>query len=253
MRLSSFVASTVIASAGLLSQTTANADTFFGVYAGAGTWQQEFSGDVTSGVVDVSIEDDLGLEDDNTNVFYVAVEHGVPVLPNVRAQFFDIDVAGDNVLSRNIEFNGQTFVVSDLVSTQVELSQSDAVLYYEVLDNVVSLDLGLTVSWVEGRLEVASTTDSAQADFDELVPMLYAKARVDLPFTGVWAGVEGQGIAYEGNQVNEYNAQIGWESDIGLGIEAGWRSVSIELEDFDQVANANLEVDGPYAALNYHF
>ena len=131
----------------LMISHIAQADTLFGIYAGAGTWQQEFGGDVNSGFADVSVENDLGLDDDDGNIFYVAVEHGVPVLPNVRAQLFTIDVEGDNVLSRAIEFNGQTFTVADLVSTEIELTQSDAVFYYEVLDNVVSLDLGLAVSW----------------------------------------------------------------------------------------------------------
>ena len=83
--------------------------------------------------------------------------------------------------------------------------------------------------------------------------MLYAKARVDLPLTGLWAGLEGQGVSYDGNSLTEFNAQIGWESDLGLGIEAGWRSLELELEDFDQVDTATIEVDGPYAALNFHF
>ena len=83
--------------------------------------------------------------------------------------------------------------------------------------------------------------------------MLYGKARVDLPLTGLWAGLEGQGMSYQDNSLIEFNAHLGWESDIGLGVEAGWRSLELELEDFDQVANAVLEVDGPYAALNYHF
>ena len=233
--------------------TFVHADTLFGIYAGAGTWQQDYSGDVNSGLTDVSIENDLGLEDENNNVLYVAIEHGVPVLPNIRAQYFNVDVEGDSVLSRNIEFNGQTFNLSDAVGTRVELSQSDAVLYYELLDNVVSLDLGLAVSWLEGEIEVRSTTDTARADFDEILPMLYAKARVDLPFTGLWAGLEAQGVSYDGNSLTEFTAQLGWESDIGLGIEAGWRTLELELEDFDQVANATLEVDGPYAALNFHF
>lgn len=237
----------------LLAVPAAHADTLFGIYAGAGTWQQEYSGDVNSGVTDVSVEDDLGLEDENSNVFYVAIEHGVPVLPNVRAQYFDIDVDGDNVLSRSIEFNGQTFNLSDAVSTRVELSQSDAVFYYELMDNVVSLDLGLAISWLEGSIDVSSSTDTARADFDEVIPMLYGKARVDLPLTGLWAGLEAQGMAYDGNSLTEFNAHLGWESDIGLGVEAGWRSLELELDDFDQVANAVLEVDGPYAALNFHF
>ncbi len=235
------------------SATSAYADTVFGVYAGAGTWQQEYGGDVTSGISTVNVEDDLGIDDDSNTVLYVALEHGVPVLPNIRAQHFSMESEGNNVLSRTIEFNGEVFSIADSVATTVDLTQSDAVLYYEVLDNVVSLDLGLAVSLIEGRIEVASLADSAEAEFDEVVPMVYAKARADLPFTGFWVGVEGQGLSYDDNSLLEINAQIAWESDMGLGIEAGWRSVDIELDTFDDVDSAEIDVSGPYAAINYHF
>lgn len=229
------------------------ADTLFGIYAGAGTWQQEYSGDVTSGLAAVDIEADLAIEDDTNVVLYAALEHGVPVLPNVRAQYFNIDVDGNNVLNRTIEFNGRTFTLADAVATNVELTQSDVVLYYELLDNVVSLDLGLAVSLLEGAISVTSLTENAQAEFDELIPMLYAKARVDLPLTGLWLGGEAQGVSYEGNSLTEFNAQIGWESEIGLGLEAGWRSVQLELEAFEDVQTAEIDIAGPYAALNFHF
>ena len=236
-----------------LISTPVYADTVFGVYAGAGTWKQELSGNVTSNISRVDIEDDLALDDDDNTVLYVAVEHGLPFLPNVRAQHFAIDVDGSNVLSRTVEFNGQTFTLSDQVNTAVDLTQTDGVLYYEVLDNVVSLDLGLAVSIMEGSIDIASATENARAEFDEAVPMVYAKARADLPFTGFWVAAEAQGISYEDNTVTEFVAQVGYESDLGLGVEAGWRSVQIELDAFDDVDTAEIDISGPYAALNFHF
>ena len=244
--------------AGLLALTlattgTAQADTLFGVYAGAGTWQQSYSGEVRSGISNVDIEDDLGLDDDDNVILYAALEHGVPVLPNVRVQYFTLDVNADSTLSRAIEFNGQVFSVSEAVSTVVDLTQTDAVLYYELLDNVVSLDLGLAISIVEGSIEVASLTEQASADFDEVVPMLYAAVRADLPFSGLWVGAQAQGVGYDGNTLLEFDAKIGYESRIGLGIEAGYRAVQIELDAFDDVDVAELDVSGPYAAINFHF
>ncbi len=232
---------------------SAAADTLFGIYAGAGTWEQQFSGDVSSGLSTVDVEDDLALDDDSNTVFYVALEHGVPFLPNIRAQHFSMDVDGSNVLSRSIEFNGETFNLSEDINTAIDLQQADAVLYYEVLDNYLSLDLGLAVSFIEGSIDVASATQNAHAEFDEVVPMAYVKARVDLPLTGLWLGAEAQGVSYQDNSLTEFNAQLGYESRIGLGIEAGWRSVQIEVATFDDVDSAEIEISGPYAALNFHF
>lgn len=237
----------------LLPVSMVQADTILGIYAGVGTWQQQYDGDIQSGISRVDIEDDLGLDDDSNIILYIALEHPIPLLPNIRAQYFNIDVNGSDVLSRSIEFNGQIFTISDAVSTTIELSQTDVVFYYELLDNVVSLDVGLVISQIEGTIAVASLGGRAEADFDEILPMLYAKARVDLPLTGLWLGAEAQGLSYNDYSLIEFNAQVGWESSIGLGIEAGYRAVQMELDTFDNVQNAELNIQGPYAALNYHF
>jgi outer membrane protein len=252
MKSSNKIAATILA-IGMFGAGVAQADTLLGVYAGAGTWQQEYSGDASSGISKVDIEDDLAIDDDTNTVFYVALEHGVPVLPNIRAQYFNLDTIGQNVLSRDIEFNGQVFNLSDAVSTVVDLKQTDAVFYYEVLDNVVSLDLGIAVTFLDGSIEVANSIDTASADFDEILPMLYAKTRADLPLSGLWVGAQVQGLSYDGNRLVEFDAQIGWESDLGIGIEAGYRAVQLELDAFDDVNHAEIDVSGPYAAINYHF
>ncbi|NKC01153.1 MAG: TIGR04219 family outer membrane beta-barrel protein [Pseudomonadales bacterium] len=236
-----------------ISSLPASADTLFGVYAGAGSWQQEYGGDIRSTIASVDVEDDLGIDDESNNVLYFAFEHGVPLLPNVRAQFMRMDVDGQNVLSRSIDFNGQTFALSDNVATAVELDQTDALFYYQVLDSAVSLDLGLSVSMLEGQIDIQSSTEGASADFDEVIPMLYAGMRADLPLAGFWVKAEAQGVSFEGNSLMEYTALVGYESPIGLGIEAGYRSVQLELEDFEDVQNAQIDINGPYAALNFHF
>ncbi|MCH8142042.1 MAG: TIGR04219 family outer membrane beta-barrel protein [Proteobacteria bacterium] len=228
-------------------------DTVFGIYAGAGSWQQSFSGDVTSGTTQVDVEDDLALEDENNNIFYLALEHGVPVLPNLRVQHAKVAVSGDSTLTRTIEFNGTIFNLTDAVVTDVEISQTDLVLYYEVLDNVVSLDIGMAVRKVEGFFEIATTLEVARAEFDGVLPLLYGRVRADLPLTGLWLGAEVQGLGYDGNRLIDANAQVGWESPLGLGVEGGWRMFQFELADFDDFSSVSLDISGPYFALNFHF
>lgn len=250
MKISAAVCAGILA----LSPFAVQADTVFGFYAGAGTWQQEYSGDVQSGLTRVDVEDDLGMTDDDSNiVLYAAIEHPIPVLPNLRAQYLKVDTSGENVLDRTIEFNGETFIISEALSTSVELTQADAVLYYELLDNVVSLDLGLAISMIEGEIAVIGTFDSAVAEFDEIIPMLYGKVRGDLPFTGFWVAAEAQGMKYDGNGLMQANAHVGYESDVGLGFEIGYRLMQLEIDSFEDVDNAEVDIAGPYAAINFHF
>lgn len=237
-----------------LAPALCRADMIFGIYAGAGTWQNQTSGEVTSGPTDVDVDDDLGLDDELNNVYYLAVEHPLPGLPNIRLNYADVAVTGDNVLSRTIEFNGQVFDVSDAVASDVAFEQADAVFYYEVLDNVLSLDLGMAARGLDGEFEVVSESGGvSRAEFQGVVPLLYGRLRADLPLTGLWVGGDAMGLAYDGNRLLDVNVQVGWESTLGFGAEAGWRRYRLEIEDLDDIDQAGIDLDGPYLALNYHF
>jgi outer membrane protein len=100
---------------------------------------------------------------------------------------------------------------------------------------------------------VRSETASGVADFKGVIPMLYGRARVDLPFSGFWLSAEGQGIGYDGHKLIDANAHLGWESAIGLGVEAGWRMTELKLDTIDDLDSANIRIQGPYVALNFHF
>ncbi|MEQ8859833.1 MAG: TIGR04219 family outer membrane beta-barrel protein [Pseudomonadales bacterium] len=247
------LAAAVLAAALALAAPGAQAETLFGVYAGAGTWQQSFSGGIASGGEKIDVEDDLDVNDDANNVFYAALEHGVPVLPNVRMNYADVSGSGRNLLTRSVEFNGQVFTLSEDVASEVNLTQTDLVAYYEVLDNTLSLDVGVAARWVDGDVEVASASEVAGAKFEGVLPLVYARTRFDLPFTGLWVGGEAMGLAYDGHQLLDANAQLGWESPLGLGAEIGWRTLRLDLDDIDEIDSADIDISGPYAALNFHF
>lgn len=233
---------------------TASADTVLGIYAGVGAWQQSVGGDIAAdSLIDVDVERDLDLDDDSNNVAYFALEHFVPGIPNVRLQYADISSTGANVLSRQIEFDGTVFNVNSDVATDLDLTQMDAALYYEVLDNWVSLDLGLMVRHVDGELVLVSATERAEAEFTGVLPMLYGRARFDLPFTGGWVAADVQGVAYNGNELIDASARAGWESPVGLGFEIGYRTWRLTLEDVDDVDNAEIDLSGPFAMVNFHF
>lgn len=228
----------------------AQADTILGIYAGAGVWQSDIDGDVQDGTAVIDTEDDIGLEEDDNNYFYAALEHPIPVLPNIRLQHTKLAVDGDNLLTRGIDFNGTVFSVSEDVSAEADLTHTDATFYYEVLDNWVSLDLGFSVRLFDGFVEIQSSTESAREDLDEPIPMLYGKFRFDLPFTGLSVDTEANGIGYSGNSLIDASVRLAYESGIGLGLEAGYRSMRLEL---DEEIEGDIDLNGFFVGINFHF
>jgi outer membrane protein len=244
----------LIGGSALLLPTMAQADTLFGIYAGANAWFTGASGDVNYqnlGLVDV--EDQLQVDDETNAFYYVAVEHFVPLIPNIKLQRTDLKLEGSNP---DGEFNFLGIPFDADVESTIDLTHNDATLYYELLDNWVSLDLGLTVRMFDGEIsatgESGGNTVSDTVDIDLVLPMLYGKARFDLPLSGLSFEVNGNFIGYEDNNLMDMTATLNYEFAFGLGVAAGYRSFSAELDDIDDL-DADVVLDGAFAGLSYHF
>ncbi len=233
----------------------AQADTVLGVYVGAGQWNSEYSGDAGTVAVDLS---ELNIDEENNNFYYIAVEHPVPLLPNIRLQKTDITSSETSTLTSSFTLDNESFSVNDEVSTDIDLTHTDATLYYEVLDNWVNLDVGLTLRAFDGEASVTSRTTSTSetVDLDEVIPLLYLKTQFDLPFTGWSIAADGNAIGYSGDTFSDLSAKISYNSDalplLDLGVEIGYRRMALEVED-DGDLTADLTIDGPYAAVTLHF
>lgn len=231
------------------------ADTL-GFKLGAYAWQQDFDGDVRSSddrADTLDINDDLGVDDDSNNIFLAVLEHPIPILPNIQLQQTQLETSGSQQLDRSISFDDETFSSGSKVNSDIDLSHIDATLYYELLDNWISLDLGITVRTFSGEVKLAASDGSERSveDLDGSIPMLYVAAKFDLPLTGLYIGGNASGISSGDSKIADYQINLGYEMDFGLGIEGGYRSFSIDHDDGDE--HADITVDGAYLGLFYHF
>ncbi len=227
-----------------------SADTVFGIYAGAGSWQGEYSGEAGDPAVTAQ---DLGMEEKNNAFYYIAIEHPVPFLPNIKVQQNDITSDQSSTIEKSFSIGDITFPAGSNVKTDFDLSYTDATLYYEALDNWLNLDLGVTLRKYSGYLKAESMQFSDNIDVDVAVPLIYGKFQFDLPLSGFSAGFEGNYISYDGNNLSDYSAKIGYmfDSSLDLGLEVGYRAVKLDINE-DDVAT-NLEIKGPYVAALFHF
>jgi outer membrane protein len=237
-----------------LVSTPAAAD-FVGLKIGASYWSPELSGDFNStGETTIDLSDDLDLDDPSQSSLVLSLEHPVPFLPNVRYQAFDLDTDGSNTLTRSITFEDETYSASETVRTNFDLSHDDIVLYYEVLDNWINLDVGLDLKRFDGRISIVNSTrtKSASTKVDETLPLLYLSARFDLPFSGFYVGADISSFSIDDSSAEDITVKLGYESESGLGIEGGFKTFSLELDDVDDI-DSNIEYDGAYINGYIHF
>ncbi len=224
--------------------------------AGIGAWAPQATGSAeyrSDGRFDV--EDDLGLDRSTEGYAWLVVEHPVPLLPNLRLDYVSLDFSGSGRTGSTFRLNDTAFVTGTEVDSRLELEQIGFVLYYEVWDlGPPQIDLGLDIRYLDARVQVrdeaTGRTDSVDASLP--LPLLYGAVQVGLPTTDLWLRAEGSGLAFDGNQILDLRLSIGYDYAFGLGVEAGWRSQSIELDDVDDL-NADLEVQGPYAGVYLDF
>ncbi|MCR8915736.1 TIGR04219 family outer membrane beta-barrel protein [Marinobacter panjinensis] len=220
-----------------------------GVGANISYWDSDLSGKAGKNNDAVDVENDLDLESDTNANLSAYFEHPVPVLPNVRLNYTGIEQSGRGELSTQFDVvPGGVEVDSDL-----DLTQFDVTLYYEVLDNWVNLDLGLTARSLDGELtvqEIGGIGSVSQTEVDGVIPMGYLAARFDLPFSGVSVGGEANLISFDGDSIYDYNAYGQYELSL-LQLRAGYRQISIDFEDSDD--RLDIELGGPFVSAGLTF
>ena len=238
----------------------AMSDTIFGLFLGAGVWQADVEGSASETLSGNSLDivNEFGSVEEDSNFFYVALEHPVPVIPNILLQQTDVSVDESATLSSAVTFDGTTFNIGQAVNSTIDFSHIDATFYYEILDNWITADIGLTFRQFDGELsltEQGNPANTATQDLDGVLPMIYAKARIDLPLTGLYISAHGNFIGYDGHSLTDINGAVGWESDgwvMDLGLELGLRTFTFELDDLDEL-DADIDLSGAYLALTVHF
>lgn len=231
------------------ASTLASADTV-GVFASVGRFGADVSGHIQSGADALDVNSDLGVSDEGQRFFSVAFEHPLPLLPNVKLARTDLDTSGTGVLNRSIAFDGQTFAAGSTVDTRLDLGHYDGILYYEVLDNWVSLDLGLDLKYFDGEVRLRNSDVSSRTTLDDVIPAVYARAAFELPVTGITLNLEGSGINYDGSELTDLKAGVMLESG-PLVVEGGYRRFDLKLDDVADLTS-DLKFDGAYLSVGLH-
>ncbi|ETI60331.1 TIGR04219 family outer membrane beta-barrel protein [Marinomonas profundimaris] len=137
--------------------------------------------------------------DDFNSYYGIAVEHPIPLIPNVRLQH-------------------QALEQKD----KADLSFNDYTLYYEFLDGLLWLDLDAGVTF-------RKISDAGNSDIDGTYPLVYVSAYVSFPGTALSIGGEVKNGGGSDADISDTTFKIKYQPLIFAGIEAGYRTMT---EDF---------------------
>jgi len=211
---------------------------------GGGAWNETPEGNIiqpsNAPTPTVDVKNNLFWDEESQGYLFATLEHPVPILPNVRLMYTSLDHAGSGTTS--FDFDGVTY--SGNVANEFTIDQTDLLLYYEVLDNVVSIDLGLNVRLIDIDFKINDGTSITSDSVSGAVPMIYGLVGGS-PWPGLLLSAEANYMTYSGSTVSDFTAKISYTTDFFVGFEAGYRTQTIELDDVDDT-DADLEFKGPF-------
>ncbi|WP_054113791.1 hypothetical protein [Marinagarivorans algicola] len=290
---------------------------FIGIHGEIGTWHASFKGK-TAAEADKQKRDNIGLdipsfkergfEEDNQIVGWVAFEHPLPFIPNIRIAYLGANSEAISeepivldIFKVSTPINGVpstiTFQDQSRIITEMNLDSLDGTLYWELLDNWVNLDIGFTIRKLDGSFDETVIDDtflplgpinqlatcdaqnwprqtvpgnglipiegcvrpgfalSSSTPIDLVIPLLYSKLQLDLPFSGLFAAATLQGMSFDGSSMVDIDVEVGYMFDLTimeLGASIGYRRATLEANNLESLY-ADTTLEGAHLNIKLHF
>ncbi|NLQ19138.1 TIGR04219 family outer membrane beta-barrel protein [Marinomonas sp. M1K-6] len=137
--------------------------------------------------------------EDFNSYYGIAVEHPIPLIPNVRLQHQELE--------------------EKVGSTKIDTSFNDYTLYYEFLDGLLWLDLDAGVTF-------RKIDETGNSDIDGTYPLGYLSAFVSIPGTALSVGGEVKSGGGSDADITDTTFKIKYQPLVFAGIEAGYRTMT---------------------------
>ncbi|WP_298773246.1 TIGR04219 family outer membrane beta-barrel protein [uncultured Shewanella sp.] len=229
--------------------SSAQASTLLGFKAGADYWRADTSGTLGS---NGSSQQGFNYSDGSQGSIWFAFEHPVPIIPNIKIRENRL-VSDGSTSAANFTFNGVSY--TGAANTRTDLSNTDFILYYELLDNdIVSLDVGGAYKKMHGSIKVSDTSSSSKTNVNSGIVMGYVDAMASVPGIGLYGFTNVMVGANESN-VYDYSLGLGWKIEglaLDYNLRVGYREFMFDVNDFSDVTT-DLKSSGYFAGVEVVF
>ena len=236
---------------------SAQADTLLGLYIGGHMWANQAEGSFGEGNNNQAAFD---FNDENQGSFFVALEHPIPLIPNIKIASTTLDTVGGTTISGSFTFDGETYNDGSVLDTTFDANYVDYTFYYELFDNdLLTFDFGITARDLDSQIKVVDVNDAtsnSDLSVSGIIPLLYVNTIIGLPFTGFNIFAEANFLSYGDSSVYDYQVGVSYALLDNLAVDVdltvGYRAAKLELDDIDDLYS-DLTFDGVFAGAIVHF
>ena len=221
-------------------------------------WFPELSGVMRvddAGIVgtEINLEDDLDIDNESYPVVEMFAGIGKH---HLSLAFYNLDYDGDNVLTKDIYFDGKLFQTNERVVSGLEYDNYDVMYRYDLIDleNFLaggSLGLVARLMVFDGSASITSATVTAKKDFTAPVPLAGAHFHVGILKDLIEARVLVTGMQYKDNTAFDGQAEISLTPFPFLDIHGGYRFFKINVDEDD--VKFDIDNSGLYVGLTLSF
>ncbi len=238
--------------------TSTQAATLIGFKLGVDYWEADTSGTFAE---NNQPQQDFNYSSSDQSSLWVAIELGIPLIPNIKIRENRLDSSGNATLADNssMSFGGTEFFSN--ISTYTNLDNTDFIFYYELLDNdLIALDLGAAYKKMNGSYTVNQISNDGRTSFnseigiDKGIVMAYADVQVGIPSIGLY-GFTDVMTGIDETNVYDYSVGLGWQFDgkaLDTKVRVGYSNFNFDVNDFDGVT-ANTQFKGYFAGVELVF
>jgi outer membrane protein len=243
--------------------TTLSAD-IARVEMGGGLWNETASGTLvyTDNGGTITYTSD---EKENSAAYaWLLIKHPIPVIPNIRLEYSTM--ADTGVIRGSVAGYTIPGGLNASTTASVDITQYEVIPYYNLLDNTfwMTLDVGvdfrlLTLDYTADGVDiVGGATDTSYSDTTSLViPMGYARTRIEIPTTDIGIEADVKYLTYNGSTVSDIRVKLDYTLDLGLpidpGFEVGYRVQKFDLTSEDDTTLIKMDYTGVYAGIMLRF
>jgi len=230
-----------------------------GFGARADYWIPTFSGDLrvddngAPGTL-INLKDDLGISNDNipgVEAYFGIGNH------EITLAYSQVNLSGAKNIEKNIWFNGDLYLVTTYVESELKTSMIDLEYQYKLLNfkNILAgLSLGIIgkVKYFDGEVRMHSSVYDTQKDIHVPIPMIGVGVNIGLLANILEARAKFVGMGYSGSFFYDGLADISFTPFPFLNIHGGYRAMSLKIDNISDVY-AKMDFYGPYAGLAISF
>ena len=239
----------------IISSIALNAD-MIRVEGAIGGWNQKPSGNAYynagNGITGTNKFD----ENKDTSIYaWILLKHPVPIVPNIRLEYVDIEATGQ----ASGAWNGMDIPGSS--KSDFKAKEYDIVPYYNILDNTAwtTIDLGIDIKIIDAdfKVEPKGIFKGYEDSTTVPIPLGYFRARVEIPTTNIGLESDIKYISISSSKIYDFRAKADYTFDLPSSIkpalEIGYRRQKIKIDEDDYDVKTDVDFSGIYGGLMFRF